>query len=194
MNDISVNKVNRCFAGCDESVIGFCRHCGQDFCQKHQSKLDDRYCSEHINDSNTTIEYRPLTEDDGTTHQGRQVKLIGEGWPNMLEMIRTLSDDDLEFKLGEWQRLLQESIKTTEFFRIAVSATMFEKEDRYRSKVRKLERRRKEIEKQSTEKKNGKLRSVSAKSAKADPVELLAKQMGISVEVARQVMKTLGKA
>jgi len=195
-SDQTVTSVNtsspkpaKCFK-CDELIIGFCRHCGQDFCEKHRSKQDSRFCSECIGENTLQIQESPLTDDEGVTHQGRQLKLIGEGWPASMEMIRTLSDVELEYKIAEWKKLLAEAIKTSEYFRITVCAAEFEKEDRFRSKVRKLQKRREELQQGVINLNNKKMRA----KAQKDPAEAIAAQLGVTVEVARLLMRQLGKS
>ena len=181
-------KPAKCFA-CDSFIVGFCRHCGQDFCEKHRSQRDSRFCSECIGENALQMQDEPLVDDEGVTHQGRHIKLIGEGWPASMEMIRTLNDLQLEAKITEWKKLLAEAIKTSEYFRITVCAAEFEKEDRYRSKVRKLQKRCEELQQGAIRLNNQKTRVKAPK----DPAEALAATMGITVEQARLVMKTLGK-
>jgi hypothetical protein len=186
MAEETVNKVNNCFyPSCDSVAIGFCRHCGQEFCEQHRSRYDTRFCSDCITEDAMRLEESPLVDDEGVTHEGRRIRLIGEGWPASMEMIRTLTDDQLEFKIGEWKRLLAEAVKTQEYFRITVCAAEFEKEDRYKSKVRKLQRRREELQQGAVRLNSKKTRVKPPK----DPAEALAIQLGITVEQARAVMK-----
>jgi len=58
----------------------------------------------------------PLTEEDGTTHQGRRIRLIGEGWPNSLRMIKDYSDEELEEWVPTLNELAQQSEQAYAFF------------------------------------------------------------------------------
>lgn len=175
------NSEGKCIS-CGLPATRICSHCGQEYCSQH-------VCITH----EIQVNEEPLTDEDGTTHQGRRVRLIGEGWPTSLEMIRSLNDEQLEHKISEWQALLKEAVKTGEFFRITVAAAEFEKESRYRSKVRKLQRRREELEKQGPLRLNSKTHRVNAKAATPlSMAESLAKQMNISLDQARALLIVLG--
>ena len=178
-------QITKCFL-CDTPPKSMCRHCGQDFCDSHSSRYDDRFCSNCIGDENTKFEDLPLIDDEGVTHQGRQIRLIGEGWPHALEMLSALSDEELELKIIQWKSLLKHALLTGEFYRITVSAAEFEKEERHDSKRRKLEYRREEL-------RQGTLR-VNAKAVKVDDAAAkLSKQLGIPIGQARDLIELLKK-
>ena len=192
MTDQTITKsnINVCFK-CDKEATSFCRHCGQDFCEDHKSRYYRGLCSECIGNDNSRLEAEPLVDDEGVTRTGRRIRLIGEGWPAHMEMIRQLTDEGLEVKLKEWQSLLQESIRTTDYSRIMVCALEFEKEDRFKSKVRKLSKRREEL-KQGAVRLNGKKTRVKGEQKPKDPVEVLMGKMGVSREIAEKLWMALG--
>lgn len=187
--DTSVNNVNGSFAvGCsscgETEGVNFCRHCGRDYCRQHASRFNPSLlCQDCLGEQRLGIQSEAIVDEDGTTHQGRRIRLIGEGWPHTIEMIRSLNDEQLDIKIGEWKALLNEAIKTGEYFRITVSAAEYEKESRYRSKVRKLQRRREELQ-QGTIRLNAKARTMTPKRALSMD-ESLAASLGITVEQAK---------
>lgn len=185
MSDPAQLRVTKCFA-CDSPPNSMCKHCGQEFCHQHASRYDDHFCSNCVGDENTTFEEHPLIDDEGVEHRGRKIRLIGEGWPRELEMIQSLTDDELTTKIEEWERQLKLAMIKQEFWRISVSAAKYEKEERHDSKRRKLESRREEL-------KQGTLR-VNARAVRPeDGAAKLSKQLGISVEKARAVLELIKK-
>src|SRR5258708_17859117 len=88
---------------CGSVAERICTQCGQDFCVTH-------FCPVH----ELATQSEPLTEEDGTTHQGRRIRLIGEGWPNSLRMIKDYSDEELDQQIGSLQKLLQDAVKTAD--------------------------------------------------------------------------------
>ena len=145
----TVNKSNGssvCYRKDNNSATAQCRHCGQDFCNLHRSRYDARYCADCVSDETLKTRDEPLVDDDGVTHPGRVIKLIGQGWPHHMEMISSLSEEQLDARIIELRRLLEDAIRTSEFFRITLCAAEFDKEERYRSKIRKLRDRRRALE------------------------------------------------
>lgn len=195
-NDTNVNKVNSFVANscefCGETEgVNFCRHCGRDYCRQHASKHNPSLlCMDCLSEQRLGLQSEAIVDEDGTTHQGRRIRLIGEGWPHTIEMIRGLSDDQLDIKIGEWKALLNEAIKTGEYFRITLAAAEYDKETRYRSKVRKLQRRREELQKQGAMRLNGKSRNMAPKRS-LSPDEMLAQTLGITIEQAKQLRVVL---
>lgn len=177
-------RIAKCFA-CDSTPKSMCRHCGQEFCDQHKSRYDSHFCSNCIGDENTSLVEAPLVDDEGVEHKGRQLKLIGEGWPNLLEMIHNLTEQELEQKLGQWKSLLKQAMITNEFYRITVSAAEFEKEERRDSRRRRLEDRREALKAQGTSRLNGK----ASTRTTADPAVKLSKDLGIPIKQARKLIE-----
>ena len=149
------NIPGQCFK-CDQFSINFCRHCGQEFCAEHKSKYSNGICCLCVASDNLGLEYVEIIDeapdDEGLihTHRGRRIKLIGEGWPNAMQLINTLTEEGLVIFLEERKRLLQEATQTTEYYRITVSFAEFRLGYLRKSKRAKLEKRLGEIKKQGT--------------------------------------------
>ena len=173
-----------CFL-CTETQVNFCRHCSQEFCASHQSKLNNKLCCNCVSDANLETQSEPLIDSDGVTHQGRHIRLIGEGWPNDIVTIASLNDNELEEQIRGLQALLKIAIQTSDYARISIAARQFEKGEREHSKRRKLMQRREELAK-------GVVRLASQKPATAKPKDdtaKLAEQLGITREQATALMK-----
>jgi hypothetical protein len=175
---------------CDEPCIDFCRHCGQEFCVNHRSRYNPKMCSGCVSDSSLQVAREPITDEDGTQHQGTRMRLIGEGWPNSLHLIKDMTDLELEDQISDLATGLKEAQLTLDYKKILYSAATFEKDRRVHSNAVKARRRREKIE-QGAVKLNGK--SVRMKTV-ADPIDLLAKQLKIPYDQAKAVMAMLGKA
>lgn len=180
------SATSHCFL-CLSQVLKLCIHCGQDFCSDHASKYDTRLCCRCISDSNLSTESSPLEEDDGTTRQGRHIRLIGEGWPNTLELIQSLSDEDLELKIAELKQRVKQAEISLDYSRITLASAEFEKGDRYHNKLRRLRSIRMKATAQGAVRLNAKTHRVVSEAEK------LAKTLGLSLEDAQRVMRTLGK-
>ncbi len=178
---------------CPNPAVAFCRHCGQEFCDKHRSKYNSLLCSNCVRDDNIQTISEPLVEDDGEggriVHEGRRIRLIGEGWPNDITTIASLSDDELVQQIAGLQALLELSIQTNDYTRISIAARQFEQGERAHSKRRKLMSRRQEIA-QGVVRLNEKRHRMATKESEA---EKLAKILGISVEQAQRVINAARK-
>lgn len=173
-NDTSVNNVNEeipqrsdptlCSCGAPRQASQtFCYHCGQDF-------------------NNVLITQRePIVDEDGTTHNGRRVRLIGEGWPNELRAIKDCSDEELEQQIAGLQKLLTRAIQTQDYAQISIAAREFELGYRKHSRYVHAMRRREKIE-QGAIRLNAKAHRVG-KTLSME--EALAKQLGIPIEQAK---------
>jgi hypothetical protein len=192
--DATANKVNdsvpptkdpmpetKCII-CGSLAERICTQCGQDFCPKH-------FCPVH----ELATQTEPLTEEDGTTHQGRRIRLIGEGWPNSLRMIKDYTDEELEGQIAGLQKLLQDAVKTADYARISIAAREYERDYRQHSRYVKAMKRREKIE-QGSIKLNSKSHKMSSPAKPLSMVETLAKQMNISLEQATALLGVLGKA
>lgn len=199
--DVSVTKVNnkegQCFR-CDQMSINFCRHCGQEFCSEHKSKYSVGICMLCIAPDNLGIEFTDIVDEelgaDGKTHthRGRRIKLIGEGWPNAMQMIESMSDEGLEIFIAERRRLLDEAIKLGEYHRITLAAAEFKKEYNRKSKIEKLRRRRDNLIQQGTLRVDGKsVTGIKAKGLTSD--EKLAKSLGLTMQQFQAFKKLVGK-
>src|SRR5437016_4604828 len=77
--------IEPCFA-CTNDAVYYCRKCKAKFCSDHASSLDKRLCSNCVSTGLEILEESPLVDEAGVTHSGRSLKLIGEGWPNTLDL------------------------------------------------------------------------------------------------------------
>lgn len=176
-NDTSVNNVNEeisplCSCGAPrQSNQTFCYHCGQDF-------------------NNVLLTSRePIVDEDGTTHNGSRIRLIGEGWPNELRPIGAkrpdgtyiVSDEELEHQIAGLQKLLARAIQTQDYAQISIAAREFELGYRKHSRYVHAMRRREKIE-QGAIRLNAKAHRIG-KTATME--EALAKQLGIPLEQAK---------
>lgn len=168
-NDTSVNNVNEetpslCSCGAPRQASQtFCYHCGQDF-------------------NNVLVTQRePIIDEDGTIHNGRRVRLIGEGWPNELKMIKDCSDEELEQQIIGLQKLLARAIQTQDYAQISIAARDFELGYRKHSRYVHAMRRREKIE-QGAIRLNAKAHRIGKTQSME---EALAKQLGIPLEQAK---------
>jgi len=151
----------------------FCPHCGQDFSDSFETKSE------------------PIVDEDGSTHSGRRIRLIGEGWPNSLVMIKDLSDDELVTQIKGLQDLLKKAIQTADFAQISIAAREFEYEYRKHSRYVAAIRRREKIE-QGSIRLNAKSHKPSGPKIPADIAALMT--LGITYEQALVMKAALGKA
>jgi hypothetical protein len=124
---------------CTAKCKTICRSCNKPFCELHVSSLDSSYCATCVDFSNTRIESKPLVDDEGVTHKGRQLILTGETWMRNRDIISKMTDVELEAKLTALKTAVHEAEMILDFRRIALTQVESEKGDRY---SRKLGRRR----------------------------------------------------
>ena len=177
--DTNVNKVNgtgvHC-ARCGEEASSFCHTCGQDFCHKHR-------CLMHGNTEGFEVANDPLVDDEGTERRGRRIRLIGEGWPDHIRMVSTMTDEELEEQLRGLQQLLKDAIAAQDFARICIAHAEYELEYRKHSRYVKAMQRREKIE-------QGAVR-LGKKRVKASPASLGPDGRPIPPEVA-SLMQAFG--
>lgn len=182
----TINKVNDSEAPvcsqCGELASRICSHCGQDFCSKHLC-ITHELGSERI----------PLTDEDGVTHQGRRIRLIGEGWPTELAMINNMSDEELETHIRGLQELLKRAIETTDYALVSIARAEYVRDYKRHSRYVAAIKRREKFEKQGALRLNGK--KYRASGAKVpDDIAALMKLFGINQEQAIALKASLGKA
>jgi hypothetical protein len=178
----TVNKVNSKLCSCGTPRLAeapFCHHCGQEFTDITSPKS---FASQR----------EPLTEEDGTVHQGRRIRLIGEGWPSDMKMIKDMSDEELEEQVRGLQNLLKKAIQTQDFAQISIAAREFELEYRKHSRYVAAIKRREKLQSQGTLRLNSKQHKPTGPKIPAD-VQALMSAFNISYEVALQLKANLGK-
>ena len=170
---MAVNGESHCFLCTEQINITVCKACTRLFCSTHASQLDRSFCVECIDFSNTRIENKPLVDDEGVTHKGRQLILTGETWMRNRDIIAKMTDVELEAKLTAITQAVREAEMILDFRRIAKTQLESEKGDRY---SRKLGRRRLIGAMDSVHKSNTKIQGSAAESR---------------VEVAKDALKAL---
>jgi hypothetical protein len=118
-----------------EHPHGICTACKRPFCYSHKSSLDDAFCAQCVDFSNTRIENKPLVDDEGVTHKGRQLILTGETWMRNRDIIAKMTDVELEAKLIAITQAVREAEMILDFRRIAKTQLESEKGDRYSKKL-----------------------------------------------------------
>lgn len=128
------NETLKCLV-CEVECFALCRSCHKAFCDLHTSSLDSSFCSPCVDFSNTKIEVKPLVDDEGVTHKGRQLILTGETWMRNRDIIAQMTDIELEAKLIALKQAVHEAEMILDFRRIALSQVENEKGDRYSKKL-----------------------------------------------------------
>ncbi len=186
--ETTVNEINRSLAACTTCglpSLRICTHCGQEFCASH-------FCITH--EMNT--ERVPIVDEDGTEHRGQRVRLIGEGWPNHLLLIKDLNDDELDSRIKELQGLLTQAIRTQDYTQISLAAHEYEKSYRQHSRYVAAMKRREKLQ-QGTLRLNNKKHRMDASGTKTSiPTDIAAlmKLGNLSYEDAIKMKTLLGKA
>ena len=168
-SDVTVNIVNdnapsHCSCGAPRiQSQSFCLHCGQDFYEVPESKRE------------------PLTDEDGTVHHGRRIRLIGEGWPHDLKLVKDCSDEELEEQIAGLQKLLAKAIQTQDWAQISIAAREFELGYRKHSRYVSAMRRREKLE-QGAIRLNAKQHKISSSGRALTMEEQLARQLGLPVK------------
>jgi hypothetical protein len=148
---------------CGRPSLRICLHCGQEYCAHH-------FCITH----EMATERTSIVDEDGTGHRGQRVRLIGEGWPNHLLLIKDLSDDELDFRISDLQKALQQAIRTQDYTQISLAAHEYEKAYRQHSRYIAAKKRREKLT-QGTLRLNNKKHRMDASGAKvAIPADIAA--------------------
>jgi hypothetical protein len=112
-----------------------CKACNKPFCAAHVSSLDGSFCTGCVDFQNTRIESKPLIDEDGVTHKGRQLILTGETWMRNRDIIAKMTDVELQAKLTALGEAVHEAEMVLDFRRIAKTQVESEIGDRYSRKV-----------------------------------------------------------
>jgi hypothetical protein len=169
---------------CQRPSLRICLHCGQEYCALH-------YCVTH----EMSTERVAIVDEDGTGHKGQRVRLIGEGWPNHLLLIKDLTDEELDFRISDLQKALQQAIRTQDYTQISLAAHEYEKGYRQHSRYVAAIKRREKIQ-QGTLRLNNKKHRMDAFGAKVvipPDIAALMKLGGLTYEQAVQMKTLLGK-
>lgn len=133
---MTTNGDTHCYA-CESPLVNEtkCRSCGNLFCSSHASQLDRSFCVACIDFVNTRIESKPLVDDEGVTHKGRQLILTGETWMRNRDVISRMTDIELQAKLTALTVAVREAEMILDFRRISKSQVESEIGDRYSKKM-----------------------------------------------------------
>ena len=142
-----------------------------------------------MHETNTTNE--PLVDDDGTKHEGRRIRLIGEGWPNALQSLDSMSDDQLRDYIAGMRRLLEQAIQTGNYASISIAAAEYKLAYKEHSRYVAAMKRREKLEK------HGQI-LLNAKKTKLSPdiptdIAALMKAFGLTQAEATKMKSVLGK-
>lgn len=182
--DATVNEVNKgvCIT-CSNPSTRICTHCGQEFCATH-------VCISH----ELGTERIPIVDEDGTEHRGQRVKLIGEGWPNHLTLIKDLNDAELDARIADLQGLLTQAIRTQDYTQISLAAHEFERDYRSHSRYVAAVKRREKLQQGTVRLNNKKHRMDAAGKTIPPDIAAIMKLGNMSFEDAVKVKAMLGKA
>lgn len=182
--DATINTVNgNLCCICSEPATKMCTQCGQDYCANHSCLMHEAL----------PTQVEALVDEEGSEHRGRRIRLIGEGWPNSLRMIKDMDDTELETQIAGLQTLLQDAIKTADYARISISAREYELDYRKHSRYVAAIKRREKIQ-QGSVRLNSKRHKIGADAG--IPADLLAlmKAFNIDRKQAEQLKLVLGAA
>jgi hypothetical protein len=187
--DAIVTKVNESVAGvcttCGELSIRICTHCGQEYCSQH-------FCITH----EMLTERVAIVDEDGTEHRGQRVRLIGEGWPDALQRLDSLTDEQLEERIAGLKKLLKQAIETQDYAQISLAAHEFKLDYRKHSRYVAAIKRREKIQ-QGTLRLNNKKHRMDASGQKQTippDIAALMKLGNLSYEKAVEMKAILMKA
>jgi hypothetical protein len=128
----------RCHVCSSNIVVGLCASCHLHFCEKHVSEFDGSLCSTCVSIANTIIQSKPLIDEDGVTHQGRQLVLTGETWMRNRDIISMMTDAELEAKLESMTKAVHEAEMVLDYRRIQRNQLENEKSSRLSRKLGRL--------------------------------------------------------
>jgi hypothetical protein len=183
--EATANKVNDSFGPCTtcgELSVRICTHCGQEFCAQH-------FCLTH----EMSTERVPVIDEDGTERRGERIRLIGEGWPNALQLLDDLTDEQLEERIVGLKKLLKQAIETADYAQISIAAHEFKLDYRKHSRYVAAMKRREKIQ-QGAIRLNDKKHRVDAKGQQIpSDIAALMKLGNLTFEQAVAMKALLGK-
>lgn len=120
------------------TVLGVCASCHKYYCPAHESEFDKSLCSVCVSISNTIINSKPLVDEDGVSHKGRQLILTGESWMRSRDVISMMTDQELEAKLSTMKQAVHEAEMVLDYRRIIHNQLENEKSGRLSKKLSRL--------------------------------------------------------
>lgn len=190
-DDESITKVNSsvCSYGtCGQPATRMCPECGQDFCDTHE-------CLMHSKALPTARE--PIIDEDGITKRNSErIKLVGEGWPNHLRTLESMTDEETVEFIKSMQAMLKQAIEIGDYARISIAHAEYAMEYREHSRHVKAIRQREKHEAAKQGILNLGKRKLKTASGQTIPDDIasMMKAFGLSYEQAQAMKILLGGA
>lgn len=128
----------KCYAeSCENETTRECQICNRPFCINHASKEEpDDFCIECLNSVTAEMKEKPLVDDEGVKHEGRELTPIGQFWVSSCGAIANMKDEELERFYNQYQLKVRELEALTDHYRVMKSMVSMEQAERQRSKSR----------------------------------------------------------
>jgi hypothetical protein len=178
-----------CYACGKESQL-LCPKCGEYFCKEHVSIFNKLLCMRCGPNTLGLEANERLTDVDGVSHEGTQFKLIGEGWPDLLQRIDSLTDLELEKKIDFYKGQLKEAIRLRDTLMVTVSALENTKFKKTAERLRREGKTPPGLRFSST---SSKISPATTESAEDKAIKGLMKSLNVSEDVARALYVKLRK-
>jgi hypothetical protein len=115
-----------------------CRMCGNSYCETHASKAEPTFCESCTATPKLEITEKPLIDEDGVLHNGREISIKGETWFSQCRIISELSEVELPKWVDKYRMMLHDAERAKEYRQIMLSALELEQADRAHTKARAL--------------------------------------------------------
>ena len=138
MEALPQERVRHCaFAPCTEDALTICRKCGRWFCLDHASDLDPvKYCQECLKVEDVTLESGPLTDAEGTRHQGRVIRPVGIVFAQNSKLIDEMSEDELKEYITYYQQAVHDCERSLDYARITLGNALYVAADKQLARVK----------------------------------------------------------
>jgi hypothetical protein len=137
MQALSPEKVHQCvFTNCVEDALTLCTKCGKYYCLDHASDLEPtKFCQDCLKVEDATLETAPLTDTEGTRHQGKVIRPVGIVFSQNGKLIHEMTDDELREYITRYQSLVKDCERSLDYSRITLGNALFEAGHREIAKV-----------------------------------------------------------
>lgn len=115
-----------------------CRICGNLYCENHASEAEPTFCKNCTATPKLEITEKPLIDEDGVQHNGREISIKGETWYSQCRIISELSEVELPQWVDKYRMMLHDAERAKEYRQIMLSALELEQADRAHTKARAL--------------------------------------------------------
>lgn len=191
--DINSEAVAESFAckytPCTQPIEGICPSCHEPFCKIHSAEIDPAYCIDCLTAAKVQIDRAPLIDAEGVTHNGVQITVSGPVFKTSAQRISEMDDDQLAIHIDEVKTRIKHWEVALQYARIDLSMAELESEERQE----KLRRKLRGVKVSATGTKIGAAAGNGSKP-KLDPIQMLAKSMGVPPERAMEFFKALSEA